>query len=209
SRPPAPASTGRSACCWRSPPPRCSTDPGGGSRPAPATTADGPSMTTRATRPGAGARCRYAAAGPRRGRTTTAGARRTAGERTSAGGWGTARVSTVGPALTLALARARRRPWRALAPALGIALAAAFLGAVWAEGTIAGEQAARSVLQSLTPAQRAVTITWQGATTATVDRQARTALSGLGLGARGPLTTAALLNPVRLNGHVVRPAAIA
>jgi hypothetical protein len=115
-------------------------------------------------------------------------------------------VSTLGPAVTLALARARRRPWRALAPALGIALAAAFIGAVWAEGTIAGEQAARAALSSLTPAQRAVTITWQGAATATVDRQARAALSGLGL---GPTTTATLLSPVRLNGHVVRPAAIA
>jgi glycerol uptake facilitator-like aquaporin len=78
-------------------------------------------------------------------------------------------VSTVGPALTLALARARRRPWRALAPALGIAIALAFIGAVWAEGTIAGEQAARSALAGLTPAQRAVTITWQGAATAAVD----------------------------------------
>ncbi len=115
-------------------------------------------------------------------------------------------MSTVGPALTLTLARARRRPWRALAPALGIALAAAFLGAVWAEGTIAGEQAARAALSSLTPAQRAVTITWQGAATPAVDRQARAALSGLGL---GPLTTVTLLSPVRLNGHVVRPAAIA
>jgi hypothetical protein len=115
-------------------------------------------------------------------------------------------VSTVGPALTVALARARRRPWRALAPALGIALAAAFIGAVWAEGTIAGEQAARATLTSLTPAQRAVTITWQGAPTAALDRQARAALFGLGL---GPTTTAALLSPVRLNGHVVRPAAIA
>ena len=120
-------------------------------------------------------------------------------------------MSAVGPALTLALARARRRPWRALAPALGIALAAAFIGAVWAEGTIAGEQAARSTLQSLTPAQRAVTITWQGAATATVDREARGALTGLGLGLgrREPITTAALLSPVRLNGHVVRPSAIA
>jgi putative ABC transport system ATP-binding protein len=115
-------------------------------------------------------------------------------------------VSTVGPALTVALARARRRPWRALAPALGIALAAAFIGAVWAEGTIAGQQAARVALSSLTPAQRAVTITWQGAATAAVDRPARAALSGLGL---GPTTAATLLSPVRLNGHVVRPAAIA
>jgi hypothetical protein len=115
-------------------------------------------------------------------------------------------VSTVGAALTLTLARARRRPWRALAPALGIALAAAFLGAVWAEGTIAGEQAARTTLSSLTPAQRAVTITWQGATSPAVGRQARSALTGLGL---GPTTTATLLSPVRLNGHVVRPAAIA
>ena len=115
-------------------------------------------------------------------------------------------MSTLGAALTLALARARRRPWRALAPALGIALAAAFIGAVWAEGTIAGEQAARSALRALTPAQRAVTITWQGAATPTVERQAREALGGAGLGS---VTTATLLSPVRLNGHVVRPAAIA
>ena len=115
-------------------------------------------------------------------------------------------MRTVGPALTLALARARRRPWRALAPALGIALAAAFIGAVWAEGTIAGEQAARSTLAGLTPAQRAVTITWQGAASPGVDRQARAALTGLGL---GPTTTAALLSPVRLDGRVVRPAAVA
>ena len=115
-------------------------------------------------------------------------------------------MSTLGPALMLAFARARRRPGRALAPGLGIALAAAFIGAVWAEGTIAGEQAARAALSSLTPAQRAVMVTWQGTATRAVDRQARAALSGLGL---GPMTTATLLSPVRLNGHVVRPAAIA
>jgi hypothetical protein len=132
-----------------------------------------------------------------------------ASERVAAVARGPARVSTVGPALRLALARARRRPWRALAPALGIALAAAFIGAVWAEGTIAGEQAARSEVASLAPAQRAVTITWQGAASALVDHQARAALAGLGLGGRSPITTATLLNPVRLNGHVVRPAAIA
>ena len=80
-------------------------------------------------------------------------------------------------------------------PALGIALAAAFIGAVWAEGTIAGEQAARLGAAGLTPAQRAVTITWQGAATPAVDRQARAALGGLGL---GPVTTATLLSPVRL-----------
>ena len=115
-------------------------------------------------------------------------------------------MRTVGPALALAVARARRRPGRGLAPALGIALAVAFLGAVWAEGTIAGEQAARARLASLTLAQRAVTVTWQGAATHTVDHQAQAALGGLGL---GPITTATLLSPVRLNGHLVRPAAIA
>ena len=115
-------------------------------------------------------------------------------------------MTGAGTMLRLAVARARRRPWRALAPALGIALAAAFLGAVWAEGTIAGEQAARAALTALTPAQRAITVTWQGAATPPTDRQARAALSGLGLGS---LTTVALLSPVRLNGHVVRPAAIA
>ncbi len=115
-------------------------------------------------------------------------------------------MRTVGPALALALARARRRPWRGLAPALGIALAVAFIGAVWAEGTIAGEQAARARVASLTPAQRAITITWQGTAGAAVDRRARAALARLGLGAT---TTATLLSPVRLHGHLVRPAAIA
>ncbi|HEY6523097.1 MAG TPA: hypothetical protein VIY10_04960 [Solirubrobacteraceae bacterium] len=115
-------------------------------------------------------------------------------------------MRTAGPALALALARARRRPWRGLAPALGIALAVAFIGAVWAEGTVAGEQAARVRLANLTPAQRAIIVTWQGAATGAVDRQARAALARLGL---GPAATATLLSPVRLHGHLVRPAAIA
>ncbi|HTU94736.1 MAG TPA: hypothetical protein VMF14_02780 [Solirubrobacteraceae bacterium] len=114
-------------------------------------------------------------------------------------------MSTVAPALSLALARARRRPWQGLAPALGIALAAAFLGAVWAQGTVTGEQAARAQLAGLSPAQRAVAVTWQGTATPTVDRQARAALTGLGL---GPTTSATLLSAVRLDGHLVRPAAI-
>ncbi|MFL5860185.1 MAG: hypothetical protein ACJ780_05330 [Solirubrobacteraceae bacterium] len=112
----------------------------------------------------------------------------------------------MGAAPALAFARARRRPLRVLAPVLGIGLAVGFLGAIWAEGTIAGEQAARSVLSSLTPAQRAVTATWQGTATRGADRRARSLLAGLGL---GPITTATLLNPVRLNGHLVRPAGIA
>ena len=51
--------------------------------------------------------------------------------------------------LSLAAARARRRPGRWLLPALGVALAAAFAGAVVAEGTIAADQSARSVLSRL------------------------------------------------------------
>ena len=87
--------------------------------------------------------------------------------------------------LSLAAARARRRPGRWLLPALGVALAAAFAGAVVAEGTIAADQSARSVLAGLTPVQRAVRVTWQGVVTDSVSRRAHALLSGLGLSHRG------------------------
>ena len=107
--------------------------------------------------------------------------------------------------LALVAARARRRPGRWLLPALGVALAAAFAGAVAAEGTIAADQSARSVLTGLSPSARTVRVTWQGVVTDSVRRQARGLLGGLGLGGQ---TEVVLLNPVRLNGTLVRPAAI-
>jgi hypothetical protein len=107
--------------------------------------------------------------------------------------------------LMLLSARARGRPGRWLLTALGIALAAAFVGAVLAEGTIAGDRGARSVLAGLAPLDRTVRVTWQGVVTPSVRRNASALLSGLGLGAQ---TEVVLLNPVRLGGAVVRPAAI-
>jgi hypothetical protein len=106
----------------------------------------------------------------------------------------------------LACTRALRRPGRWLIPALGIALAAAFAAVVATEGTIAGEQAARDVLTSLTPLQRAVRVVWQGVVTPTTEREANALFHSLGLPAP---TQVVLLNPVRLDGVVVRPAAIA
>lgn len=108
--------------------------------------------------------------------------------------------------LMLVAARARRRPARWLLPALGVALAAAFAGGVAAEGAVAGDRSARSVLASLSPLQSSVRVTWQGVVTPDVGPQARALLRGLGLVAP---TEVVLLNPVRLGGIVVRPAAIA
>jgi hypothetical protein len=107
--------------------------------------------------------------------------------------------------MPLVAARARRRPGRWLLPALGVALAAAFAGGVAAEGTIAADQSARSVLGGLSPMGRTVRVTWQGVVTASVRRQARAVLSGLGLDDQ---TEVVALNPVRLDGTLVRPAAI-
>ncbi len=107
--------------------------------------------------------------------------------------------------LTLILARARRRPGRWLLSALGIALTVAFAGAVAAEGTIAGDQAARSVLRGRSDSDRAVRVTWQGPVTPSVRRQATGLLRGLGLARQAEVD---LLNPVRLDGIVVRVAAI-
>ncbi|MBV8987224.1 MAG: hypothetical protein JO372_01560, partial [Solirubrobacterales bacterium] len=107
--------------------------------------------------------------------------------------------------LQLVAARARRRPARFLLPGLGIALAAAFVICVAAEGAIAGDQSARSAITELTPLERSVRVTWQGAVPPGVAQQAQRLLAGLGLGVQ---TRVVLLNPVRLGGIVVRPAAI-
>jgi hypothetical protein len=107
--------------------------------------------------------------------------------------------------LRLVAARARR-PRRWLLPAAGIALAAGFAGGVAAEGVIAGDHAARSVLDGLSPVDRTVAVTWQGPLTPAASRQADRVLGQLGLGAP---TEVVLLRPVRLNEVVVRPAAIA
>jgi hypothetical protein len=108
--------------------------------------------------------------------------------------------------LSLVGARARRRPGRWVLPALGIAVACAFAVTVGAEGVIAGDQSARSVLAALSPLDRAVRVTWQGVVTPQSSRQAHQLLGGLGMRAT---TEVVLLNPVRLSGVVVRPAAIA
>ena len=107
--------------------------------------------------------------------------------------------------MLLIAARARRRPGRWILTVLGVSLAVAFAGAVAAEGTIAGDQAAHSVLQGLTRLDRVVRVTWQGVVTASVDRKARSLLDGLGLRRQ---TEVVLLTGVRLGGAVVQPAAI-
>src|SRR6266704_6274674 len=108
--------------------------------------------------------------------------------------------------LMLAAARGRRRPARWLLPVLGIALAAAFAAGVAAESQIASDESARSVLDRASPPATEVRVTWQGAVSPGVADQARALLGGLGLGSQ---TEVVLMNPVRLGGVVVRPAAIA
>ena len=108
--------------------------------------------------------------------------------------------------LMLAAARGRRRPARWLLPALGIALAAAFAAGVAAQSQVAGDQSARSVLDGTSRLGSEVRVTWQGPVSPGVADQARALLRGLGLGSQ---TEVVLMNPVRLGGVVVRPAAIA
>ncbi len=115
-------------------------------------------------------------------------------------------MSGLGAIATLVLARARRRPGRWLLMVVGLALATAFAGAVVAESTIAGDQAARSDLAGLSPLSRTVRITWPGVVTPSVERRARGVMRSLGI---GQPTEVALLNPVRLSGIVIVPAAIA
>ncbi len=108
--------------------------------------------------------------------------------------------------LTLVLVRARRRPGRWLLTALGIGIAFAFAGSVLAESTVAADRSARTVLAGLAPLDRAVRVTWQGVVTPSVQRRAVALIRQLGLGNQ---TEIVLMNPVRLGGVVVRPAAIA
>lgn len=105
----------------------------------------------------------------------------------------------------LVLARVRRRPGRWLLPALGIALAIAFAGAVAMESQVAGTSAARAALADSQPLDRAVRISWEGPLTPAIRARALKTLSGLGLSGATEVT---LLNPVRLNGVIVRPAGI-
>jgi len=107
--------------------------------------------------------------------------------------------------LMLAAARGRRRPARWLLPVLGIALAAAFAAGVAAQSQVAGDQSARSVLDGTSGLGSEVRVTWQGAVSPGVANQARALLRGLGLGSQ---TEVVLMNPVRLGGVIVRPAAI-
>src|SRR5579863_6789167 len=107
--------------------------------------------------------------------------------------------------LMLAAARGRRRPARWLLPALGMALAAAFAVGVAAQSQVAGDQSARTVLGAASPLDTQVRVTWQGPVSPGVRDQARALLHGLGLGSA---TEVLLMNPVRLGGLVVRPAAI-
>src|SRR5581483_7904740 len=108
--------------------------------------------------------------------------------------------------LLLVAARARRRPGRWVLPIIGLALATAFAGAVAAEGVIAGDRAARVELNGLGALQRSVRVTWEGPLTPGTDRRARRLLQRFGLSTP---TRVELMSPVRLEGVLVRPAAIA
>ena len=107
--------------------------------------------------------------------------------------------------LVLVLARARRHPRRWVMPSLAMALAVALAGAVTAEAVIVGDHAARAILRHASPAERTVRLTWTGPLTPTVTRQAHAVLSRPGL---GPTTAVLALNPARIGGVIVRPAAI-
>src|ERR1700733_15949111 len=107
--------------------------------------------------------------------------------------------------LMLAAARGRRRPARWLLPALGMALAAAFAAGVAAQAQVAGDQSARVVLAGTSPLDSQVRVTWPGPVSSGVTDRAQALLRGLGLGSP---TEVLLMNPVRLDGVVVRPAAI-
>ena len=106
----------------------------------------------------------------------------------------------------LAAARGRRRPARWLLPALGIALAAAFAAGVAAQSQVAGDQSARSVLDNASPLTARSASPGRDQSAPRVADQAQALVRGLGLGSP---TEVVLMNPVRLGGVVVRPAAIA
>ena len=108
--------------------------------------------------------------------------------------------------LVLVLARARRHTRRWAVPILAMALALAFAGAVAAEAVIVGDHAAGAILRHASPADRTVRLTWTGPLTPAVSRQARGVLADPGL---APATAVLALNPARVGGVIVRPAAIA
>lgn len=108
--------------------------------------------------------------------------------------------------LLLVLARARRHRRRWAMPILAMALAVACAGAVAAEAVIVGDHAARAALSQASAADRTVRITWAGPLTPAVNRQAQGILAQPGL---GPATAVLALNPARIGGVIVRPAAIA
>lgn len=105
-----------------------------------------------------------------------------------------------------ACARARHSRARWLWPAFGLAVTVAAAGALAAEATIAGDQAARAALAGMSPAARAVRITWQGPVSAATAGEASGVLAQLHA---QPVTGVVLLEPVRLSGVIVRPVAIA
>ncbi len=107
--------------------------------------------------------------------------------------------------LPLVVARARRRPAQWLPGVLGLVVATAFACAVVAEATIAGDQAARAVLERASPASNAVRVTADGQSSSGEERRARAILARLGL----PVATrVVLMSEVRLSGTIVRPVAI-
>ena len=107
--------------------------------------------------------------------------------------------------LPLVVARARRRPAQWLPGILGLVVATAFACAVVAEATIAGDQAARAVLERASPAPNTVQVTADGRSSSSQERQARAVLARLGL----PVATrVVLMSEVRLGGVVVRPVGI-
>ena len=78
--------------------------------------------------------------------------------------------------VALGVARARSAPSRWALPALGIALATALLISAAGGGAVAGERAADDAVTRLTPAERAIRLTWSGGTSQQVDTRAVAAL---------------------------------
>jgi hypothetical protein len=106
----------------------------------------------------------------------------------------------------LVLVSARgRRPSRWLATVTGLAVATTLACGVVGEATIAADQAARAQLQAAPALDRVIRITAQGPGSAALAVKVRGLLAGIGLSAS---TRVVLLNPVRLGGVIVRPAAI-
>jgi hypothetical protein len=119
-------------------------------------------------------------------------------------GWAP-RLRALGAPLTLAGARARRRPARWLLCFVGIAVATAFASAVLGEGTVVSDRAAQRELRSLSALQRTVRVTWSGGVTASIDGRARSMLADA---APGSQTRVVALHPVALGRDVVTVAAV-